>query len=648
LSQSSLELGLRLAQGLPAIAGRIAEKLAGAGVSCVRPDFMPLAIPLHGRPLPALTVTAPGWGKINFESLKLMHFDADEGLIDVTPRYQLVGNDHPDRAGLNGERVLSKWMRNPSWSIETAEPLPLSHLVFVNRPDRRGARSARLILSEPNPVPAPEGKKKVKVKPLFRMDDSAFLARQTIAAANQVALIAGALVDTVKTEPVATYEGLNISIAADGLPAEFDYRDLHSVDETTVELVLTAVVRSAATLLCGELRKRVPEDDWSFRVPAGCFSLLLTLAVGGGDQESAPAIRIGVTNSAGKAEEVPLDLRGAKVPVAGLRITPVPPEAPLYKHRWSISAEPGVTITHATIERENPRGWPIHAAQLGIRDVSHGARPIEINLVAAALEMLRLCGRLAGQDRQPGSPLIAGYSFAWSQFLNNAFGPLRSFWQAKMVPGLEFTDISAAVADFNANLPVKCHRILSKHGFKKPIYARDLTAVMRQIGQLEEMIQTETGRKLFLSYGTLLGCIRDQAFIPHDDDIDVAWVSDVQSFEDMLVQRRHLLDKLKSYPNVSVTDPYETRGRVNCTIRIAKAGPSVNLDLFPIWRTPDGHVHGMMERLKIRAMKQDWFTEFKRTDFYGAPVWVPSKAEAFLEDRYGPGWVKPDPSYGLG
>jgi hypothetical protein len=633
-----VERGLALAAKLPAQAARLAEELA-AGTTLLRPDYMPLAIPLDGRSLPELTLTAPGWTKLNFESLKLMRFDADLGLVDRAGAYEVVGDDTGTEPDLVGKPVLTRWLRHPSWSIRTDAPLPLSHLVLANRADAKGARSHQLTMKLPQGAP-PIGTSTAKQKPLFRMDDTGALACHALALADELALLATGLLPMVAAEPEASHDGIALSLATDGF-------DLDAQNDS--EATLAAIAAAAATLLCGELRRRLPADDWTFAAPERCTCLRLSrdVVAGGIVAESPIVVHLGLNGDGGRRETT-LTFGGAQPVCDGLLLRPVPAEAPLWQHDWLVSGAAGETFSHVRIGRVERGTWPIPGARLRIRDASRKLAAPELNPVAAALDMLRLCGRLSTGVRRGDAPVTAAYGFVWSLFLGNAFSRLRSFWQAKIVPGLEFRDISAAVADFNANLPVRHHRILSKHGFKTPLYARDIGAILRQIARLEEIVAIETGQTLFLSYGTLLGCIRDHAFIPHDDDIDVAWVFDARDFDDMLAKRTALLTRLSTYPDVAIEDPHPAKARVNCSIKIAKAGPGIRLDLFPLWRTPDGQVHGMMERLKVRALKGDWFGAFRRAEFYGGSVWVPEQAEAFLEDRYGPGWVTPDPSYGLG
>ena len=55
--------------------------------------------------------------------------------------------------------------------------------------------------------------------------------------------------------------------------------------------------------------------------------------------------------------------------------------------------------------------------------------------------------------------------------------------------------------------------------------------IFRALRVSNEIFEAQFCKKLFICYGTLLGCIRNNDFIPHDDDVDVCFLADEQGLD---------------------------------------------------------------------------------------------------------------------
>jgi tetratricopeptide (TPR) repeat protein/SAM-dependent methyltransferase len=145
------------------------------------------------------------------------------------------------------------------------------------------------------------------------------------------------------------------------------------------------------------------------------------------------------------------------------------------------------------------------------------------------------------------------------------------------------------------------------------------------------------GVELFPFYGTMLGAVREQHFLGHDNDFDAVYVSD----------RR---------------DPAEVKGEfLDLCSHLVERGYEVQVRAWHAW------VHGPRRNVRVDLFF-GWFDEDDRFQvsygYHGEPVrrseafstWregqlgrhripVPANAEQLLEQLYGPGWRDPDPGF---
>jgi tetratricopeptide (TPR) repeat protein len=140
--------------------------------------------------------------------------------------------------------------------------------------------------------------------------------------------------------------------------------------------------------------------------------------------------------------------------------------------------------------------------------------------------------------------------------------------------------------------------------------------------------EKELGIKLFLSYGTLLGCYRDGRLIPGDDDFDVSFVSRATSPEEFREECRLVIKKL-------LRGGFDSRVAVDGRMFHLRVDDVV-LDVNPFW-----FYNGRAWSFDAHELDHDVFDPPAVMNVDGFEVYIPAKAELFLAENYGLDWRTP-------
>jgi len=219
----------------------------------------------------------------------------------------------------------------------------------------------------------------------------------------------------------------------------------------------------------------------------------------------------------------------------------------------------------------------------------------------------------------PGSALLAGLAARTALLLGDEH-------QAEMYGRRALQSLSASPRRLR-RLSNMASRLSSKKA--RP----DEIALTRSLADVQECLEA-VGLTPFLVFGTLLGCIREQRFIPGDTDIDlgVLGVSQIESARDAL-SRSGRLKIIRCFYSNGVLTKVRSRHRNGCHIDLiafSNDGPGVSWSSFNRKIILSRHYPG-----SIRP---------RRCTFQGLTVYVPEEAEDFLSWHYGD-WRHPDAGY---
>ena len=176
----------------------------------------------------------------------------------------------------------------------------------------------------------------------------------------------------------------------------------------------------------------------------------------------------------------------------------------------------------------------------------------------------------------------------------------------------------------------------TKHGVASAgMLVTNASKALHAIGEIIRFL-SEHGLNPCLAYGTLLGGVREQGFIPHDDDIDllVEYPESVTSLEEAFNFRNQLLKLLS-------TNEYSTYAEATAVLHLVHKGTGIMVDIFPYWKV-DGNVHLYMEKMKLKAIDGAILDGRAQASLHEHSFPAPAKPEQFLCERYGENWEVSD------
>lgn len=171
-------------------------------------------------------------------------------------------------------------------------------------------------------------------------------------------------------------------------------------------------------------------------------------------------------------------------------------------------------------------------------------------------------------------------------------------------------------------------------------YGYEALDVLFDIAQREDI-------DLFLTYGTLLGAIREKDFIPHDDDIDLG----VLPYEGR--DGRQLAQLLVEKYDMKFCHAFSYRGEVT---EVSMEYKGIPVDLFFYYTVGDktwcyeylwqqDAPYTDVRQNNVRMVSQAMVNRLAPITMQGHQCLVPEHAEAFVESIFGSNWKTPDPSF---
>ncbi len=147
------------------------------------------------------------------------------------------------------------------------------------------------------------------------------------------------------------------------------------------------------------------------------------------------------------------------------------------------------------------------------------------------------------------------------------------------------------------------------------------------------------GKELFLSYGTLLGFVRQGNFIPGDDDFDTGLIADANNPESV---KKETINMIKDLIADGFSVSFNRRGRLFRLYGRGQGSTGPHLDIHSFW-VQDGKVWAHNDFCAPGIREQ--FVPAAEQDFGIFRAFIPAASEVFLSAHYGPDWRVPDPSF---
>ena len=151
-------------------------------------------------------------------------------------------------------------------------------------------------------------------------------------------------------------------------------------------------------------------------------------------------------------------------------------------------------------------------------------------------------------------------------------------------------------------------------------------------------IESVTGCKSFLYSGTLLGYVRNNGFIPHDKDMDCAYLSMAGTAQDAAAELAELGEAL-------IAAGFHVTPKASCISVRKTMGSKVMVDIAHLFIKPDGFVGFPFGTVGTEDVSPDAFVPTGTGTLSGYEVGLPARPKDVVEHIYGAEWGIPDPGF---
>jgi hypothetical protein len=182
---------------------------------------------------------------------------------------------------------------------------------------------------------------------------------------------------------------------------------------------------------------------------------------------------------------------------------------------------------------------------------------------------------------------------------------------------------------------------IDKSGRLVPTFeTRDRSDIASLIAATQKVLDAvrDAGVRPFVGYGTLLGAVREGTVLGHDNDADIAYVSD----HDVPVDVIRESFRIQRHVNQLGFETVRYSGAAFKVLVPESDGFRRGLDVFAGF-LDHGRLY-LMGEVGVQ-FERDWLYPLATATLDGVEVPVPARPEKLLEAMYGPGWRVPDPAF---
>ncbi len=156
--------------------------------------------------------------------------------------------------------------------------------------------------------------------------------------------------------------------------------------------------------------------------------------------------------------------------------------------------------------------------------------------------------------------------------------------------------------------------------------------------RVSEVIRQRHGFDVFVIYGSLLGQVREQGFIAHDNDFDVAYVSSK-------TDGREAAEELRDVGFSLIDAGFDVETRRTALHIHDERDHSIRIDLFHLYFNEDGRLEMPFGRAGDTELRQTDWSGTEEAPMGDHTVRIPRGAEKWVEHIYGANWRTPTPGF---